>query len=112
MHAPRQAAAEAAPALSRIEEFHFVAPLDLAVKPVEGRDDDPWDVEATVEPLAPGEPAQRPANIVNVDEVELDSEGNQTYAYFTPPEKTRLAGLGWGIVTHSFFVTSEQRFAA
>ncbi len=37
---------------------------------VEGRDDDPWDVEATLEPLAVGEPAPRPANIVNVDEVE------------------------------------------
>ena len=62
---------------------------------VEGRDDDPWDVEATVEPLAVGEPAPRPANILNVDEVELESEGSQTYAYFTPPDKTRLAGLGW-----------------
>ena len=37
---------------------------------VEGRDDDPWDIEATAEPLAVGEPAPRPANIVNVDEVE------------------------------------------
>ena len=62
---------------------------------VEGRDDDPWDVEATVEPLAVGEPAPRPANILNVDEVDLESEGSQTYAYFTPPDKTRLAGLGW-----------------
>ena len=40
---------------------------------VEGRDDDPWDVEATVEPLAYGDPAPRPANIVNVDEVEHES---------------------------------------
>ena len=40
---------------------------------VEGRDDDPWDIEATVEPLAVGEPAPRPANIVNVDEVEHES---------------------------------------
>jgi uncharacterized cupin superfamily protein len=62
---------------------------------VEGRDDDPWEVEATVAPLAVGEPAPRPANIVNVDEVELESEGSQTYAYFTPDDKTRLAGLGW-----------------
>jgi uncharacterized cupin superfamily protein len=36
---------------------------------VEGRDDDPWDAEAASEPLAYGEPAPRPANIVNVDEV-------------------------------------------
>jgi uncharacterized cupin superfamily protein len=62
---------------------------------IEGRHDSPWDVEATVEPLAYGEPAPRPTNIVNVDEVELESEGSQTYAYFTPDSKTRLAGLGW-----------------
>jgi uncharacterized cupin superfamily protein len=62
---------------------------------VEGRDDDPWDVEATVEPLAYGEPAPRPPNIVNVDEVELESERNETWAYFTPKDKTKLAGLSW-----------------
>jgi uncharacterized cupin superfamily protein len=62
---------------------------------VEGRDDDPWDIEATVEPLAYGEPAPRPANIVNVDEVELETVRHQTFAYFTPDEATMLAGLGW-----------------
>jgi uncharacterized cupin superfamily protein len=62
---------------------------------VEGRDDDPWDVEATVEPLTAGEPAPRPANIRNVDEVELETFRNQTFAYFTPDETTRLAGFGW-----------------
>jgi uncharacterized cupin superfamily protein len=62
---------------------------------VEGRDDDPWDVEATVEPLAYGEPAPRPANIANVDEVELQTVRNQTFAYFTRDETTKLAGLGW-----------------
>jgi acyl-CoA thioesterase len=36
----------------------------------EGRDDDPWDVEATVPPLEVGEPEPRPGNILNVDEVE------------------------------------------
>lgn len=35
---------------------------------VEGRDDDPWDIEATVPPLEIGEPAPRPKTIVNVDE--------------------------------------------
>ncbi|MCI4509605.1 cupin domain-containing protein, partial [Escherichia coli] len=34
---------------------------------VEGRDDDPWDVEAAGGPLAHGKPAPRPANILNVD---------------------------------------------
>jgi uncharacterized cupin superfamily protein len=61
----------------------------------EGRDDDPWDVEAAVEPLAYDEPAARPANILNVDEVELQTVRNQTFAYFTPDETTKLAGLGW-----------------
>ena len=62
---------------------------------VEGRDDDPWDVEAAVEPLAVGKPAPRPENIRNVDEVELRTVRHQTFAYFTPDETTRLAGLAW-----------------
>jgi uncharacterized cupin superfamily protein len=66
---------------------------------VEGRDDDPWDVEATVEPLAYGEPAPRPANILNVDEIELESDRNETWAYFTPGETTLLAGLSWSKLT-------------
>jgi uncharacterized cupin superfamily protein len=61
----------------------------------EGRDDNPWDIEATVEPLAVGEPAPRPANIVNVDELELENERNQSWAYLTPGDATKLAGLGW-----------------
>jgi uncharacterized cupin superfamily protein len=39
---------------------------------VEGRTDDPWEIEAQAPPLKVGEPAPRPANIVNVDEVELE----------------------------------------
>jgi uncharacterized cupin superfamily protein len=35
---------------------------------VEGRTDDPWEIEAQAGPLAFGEPAPRPATIVNVDE--------------------------------------------
>ncbi|MFL5959891.1 MAG: cupin domain-containing protein [Gaiellaceae bacterium] len=62
---------------------------------VEGRDDDPWDIEATAEPLEVGKPGPRPANIVNVDEVEPENDRHQTFAYLTPPEKTRLAGLAW-----------------
>jgi uncharacterized cupin superfamily protein len=61
----------------------------------EGRDDDPWDIEADVPPLEVGEPAPRPANIVNVDELELQTVRHQTFCYFTPDETTRLAGLGW-----------------
>src|SRR5947207_13348839 len=42
---------------------------------VEGRDDDPWEVEATVERLAVGEPSPRPGNIVNVDEGDHEEHG-------------------------------------
>ena len=63
---------------------------------VEGRDDDPWDVEATVEPLAVGDPEPRPDNIVNVDEVELEEwEGRLTTAPLATHERSRLAGLHW-----------------
>jgi len=62
---------------------------------VEGRDDDPWDVEASVAPLAYGDPAPRPANIKNVDEIELESEGNQTWAGLANHDETKLAGCAW-----------------
>lgn len=62
---------------------------------VEGRDDNPWDIEAAAEPLAYDEPAPRPANLVNVDELELTTVGHQTFVYFTPGQTTKLAGLGW-----------------
>ena len=59
---------------------------------VEGRADDPWDVEAAGPPLEIGDPKPRPENIRNVDEVELSSEGNQTWAGFAGSE---LAGFAW-----------------
>jgi uncharacterized cupin superfamily protein len=63
---------------------------------VEGRNDDPWDVEATVEPLAVGEPAPRPANIVNVDEVEHEQhEDAVTTASLATRERSIRAGLHW-----------------
>jgi uncharacterized cupin superfamily protein len=62
---------------------------------VEGRDDNPWDVEATVEPLEVGEPAPRPANILNVDEVEPQTVRHQTFWYLTPGEATKRTGLAW-----------------
>ena len=62
---------------------------------IEGRDDDPWDIEATLGPLEHGEPVPRPENIVNVDEVELQSVRHQTFAYLTPDKTTELSGLGW-----------------
>ena len=62
---------------------------------VEGRDDDPWDVEAGVPPLEVGEPKPRPGNIRNVDEVELESERHQTWAGLANREDTELAGMAW-----------------
>ncbi len=63
---------------------------------IEGRDDDPWDVEATVGPLEYGEPAPRPANIVNVDEVEHEEyEGRVHTAPLATHERSTLAGLHW-----------------
>src|SRR5919198_5889861 len=64
---------------------------------VEGRTDDPWDVEASVPPLEVGDPAPRPANIVNVDEVEHEptSPGVET-APLATDERSVQAGLPWG----------------
>ena len=67
---------------------------------VEGRDDDPWDIEAQAPPLAVGEPAERPANIVNIDEVELKRRGAvvtatwsvETYQQFV--ESTLMPAMG------------------
>src|SRR5437588_3569125 len=63
---------------------------------VEGRDDDPWDIEATMPPLAVGDPAPRPENIVNVDEVELDRwEHGAVTAQLATRERSQLAGFHW-----------------
>jgi uncharacterized cupin superfamily protein len=62
---------------------------------VEGRDDDPWDIEATVAPLAYGDPAPRPANIRNVDEVEREQDRHHTWAGLANRGDTRLAGFAW-----------------
>jgi len=63
---------------------------------VEGRDDDPWDVEAAAGPLEYGDPAPRPANILNVDEVELEEwEGRTTTAPLATRERSEQAGLHW-----------------
>ncbi len=63
---------------------------------VQGRDDDPWEAEAGCGPLEYGEPAPRPANIVNVDEVELEHwRGRLTTAPLATGERSDLAGLHW-----------------
>jgi uncharacterized cupin superfamily protein len=65
---------------------------------VEGRTDDPWDVEAQAEPLAFGEPAARPPNIVHLDDVETESEGGETYKVLAAAAGSKATGLGWSHV--------------
>jgi uncharacterized cupin superfamily protein len=62
---------------------------------VEGRVDDPWDREAEVSPLAYGEPAARPPNILNVDEVELEHWGRSATAPLATRERSDQAGFHW-----------------
>ncbi|MBA3842447.1 MAG: cupin domain-containing protein [Actinobacteria bacterium] len=63
---------------------------------LEGRDDDPWGIEATAEPLELGEPAPRPPNILNINEVELDRswQGVAT-APLATTERSVQAGFHW-----------------
>jgi uncharacterized cupin superfamily protein len=65
---------------------------------VEGRDDDPWDVEALADPLAHPEPSPRPANIVSVDDVEHERYGSDTTAPLATEERSVRAGLHWVVL--------------
>jgi len=62
---------------------------------VEGRIDDPWDREAEAPPLAYGEPAERPSNIINIDEVELERWGGSTTAPLATKDRSDQAGFHW-----------------
>jgi uncharacterized cupin superfamily protein len=63
---------------------------------VEGRDDDPWDVEATMPPLEVGDPAPRPDNIVSVESVEHETWGDKAVtAPLATRERSDLAGFHW-----------------
>ena len=63
---------------------------------VEGRTDDPWDREAEAPPLAYGEPAPRPPNILNVDEVELEHWADRVHtAPLATRERSDQAGFHW-----------------
>ena len=62
---------------------------------VEGRVDDPWDREAEAPPLAYGEPAERPPNILNIDEVELEHWGRSATAPLATKERSDQAGFHW-----------------
>jgi uncharacterized cupin superfamily protein len=62
---------------------------------IEGRTDNPWEIEAHQPPLAYGDPAPRPPNIVNIDEVELEHWGSATTAPLATHERSEQAGLHW-----------------
>jgi uncharacterized cupin superfamily protein len=62
---------------------------------VEGRTDDPWDREAESPPITYGEPAARPPNILNIDEVELEHWGRSTTAPLATKERSDQAGFHW-----------------
>jgi uncharacterized cupin superfamily protein len=59
---------------------------------VEGRVDDPWDVETEVGDLDFPDPGERPANVVALDDVPLDEDGDRTLASAAGSETT---GLNW-----------------
>jgi uncharacterized cupin superfamily protein len=60
---------------------------------VEGRTDDPWDVEAQAERLKFGDPAPRPKNIVNLDDLP-GSEG-KTWKELADAAGSVRTGLSW-----------------
>jgi len=63
---------------------------------VEGRQDNPWDIEATAAPLEYSDPGSRPENILNVDEVEHERWHDRiTTAPLATRERSTLAGLHW-----------------
>jgi uncharacterized cupin superfamily protein len=63
---------------------------------VEGRDDDPWDVEAGVPPLAYGDPAPRPDNILNHADVEPEQWGDKGVTHpLATRERSTNAGFHW-----------------
>jgi uncharacterized cupin superfamily protein len=59
---------------------------------VEGRDDDPWDVEAMIGELEFGEPGERPENVVAFEDVELDEDGERPLGSAAGSART---GLNW-----------------
>jgi uncharacterized cupin superfamily protein len=62
---------------------------------VEGRTDDPWEIEAQAEPLAFGDPAPRPPNIVHLDDAEGGGEGDEEWRVLAASAGSQQAGLHW-----------------
>jgi uncharacterized cupin superfamily protein len=62
---------------------------------VEGRTDDPWDVETGLGPVEFGDPSPRPPNIVNLDDVEEGSERDETWRSVSDAAGSKATGLHW-----------------
>jgi uncharacterized cupin superfamily protein len=62
---------------------------------IEGRTDDPWDVEAAAGPLTFGEPSARPANVVNVDDLPGEEEDGVVWKGLGEAGGSRQTGLNW-----------------
>ncbi len=61
---------------------------------IEGRTDDPWDIETELGDVDFVEPGERPPNVVHLDDVELDEDGDRMLAEAAGSETT---GLKWAI---------------
>jgi uncharacterized cupin superfamily protein len=78
----------------------------------EGRDDDPWHVEAAVGELDFAAPGERPANVVALDDVPFDDDGDRVLGGTAGSQQT---GLNWirrdpgtrGSVPHCHSLESE-----
>jgi uncharacterized cupin superfamily protein len=78
----------------------------------EGRDDDPWDVEAEVGELEFVEPGERPPNVVAFDDVPFDEDGDKLLG---EAAGSMRSGLNWirreaerrGSVPHCHSLESE-----
>jgi uncharacterized cupin superfamily protein len=62
---------------------------------VEGRTDDPWEIEAQAAPLEFGDPAERPPNIVNLDEVEGEEDDGAVWKDLAVEGGSEQSGLNW-----------------
>ena len=79
---------------------------------VEGRTDDPWDIEAQVGEVEFAEPGERPANVVALEDVPKDVDGDRLLGEAGGSERS---GLNWiqrepgrrGVVPHCHSEESE-----
>jgi uncharacterized cupin superfamily protein len=62
---------------------------------IEGRHDDPWDIEAAGPALTVPEPSPRPQNIVNVDEIEHERHRGVLSAPLATRARSHQTGLHW-----------------